>query len=100
MTENKTKKLALSILFDAIGMLSYIFPPFTEIIDIAWAPLAGWLMTKMYEGKVGKAAGFFTLIEEGFPGLDFIPTFTLMWIYTYVVKKEKVQGDVIEVDPS
>jgi len=100
MTNNKVKKLALSILFDAIGMLSYIFPPVTEIIDIAWAPLAGWLMTKMYKGNVGKAAGIFTLFEEAMPGLDFIPTFTIMWVYTYVVKKEKVEGDIIEVDPS
>jgi len=97
MAKDKYKKLGLSILFDGIGMLSYIFPPVTEFMDIGWAPLSAWLMTKMYKGNVGKAAGIFTLVEEALPGMDVIPTFTIMWIYTYVVKKEKTD-EVIDVD--
>jgi len=99
MTNNKYKALGLSVLFDALGMASYIIPGVGELSDIIWAPLAGWLMTKMYKGNVGKAAGVFTFIEEAIPGLDFIPTFTIMWVYTYVFKKEKIK-DFIEVDPS
>ena len=100
MIENKYKKLGLSILFDALGMVSFIIPGVGEFSDIIWAPLAGWLMIKMYKGTVGKAAAVFTFIEEAIPGLDFIPTFTIMWIYTYVFKKEETPIDVIEVDPS
>ncbi len=103
MVENKYKKLALSILFDALGMVSFIIPGVGEFSDIIWAPLAGWLMIKMYKGTEGKAAGLFTLVEEAIPGLDFIPSFSIMWVYMYVIKKEKVQDndeEVIEVDPS
>lgn len=79
MTDNKYKKLALSIIFDAIG--------FIPAIDIVWAPLSGYLMTKMYKGKTGKVAGIFTFLEEALPFTDLLPTFTIMWIYTYVFEK-------------
>jgi len=86
------KKLALGLIFDAIGMLSFVIPFVGSFSDIIWAPIAGWLMTRMYKGKVGRAAGFFTFFEELMPGMDVIPTFTIMWFYTYVFKgaaKEK-----------
>ncbi len=101
MTKETYKKLGLSILFDIIGVItsSFIIPIIGDLGDVVWAPLAAILMTKMYKGNVGKAAGVFTFIEEAIPGLDFIPSFTIMWVYTYVIKKKKVE-DVIEVDPS
>lgn len=99
MVNEKYKKLGLSLLFDGLGMVTYIIPGIGEFGDVVWAPLAGWLMTKMYKGNVGKAAGVFTLIEEALPGFDIIPTFTIMWLYTYVVKKEEAK-DIIDVDVS
>lgn len=47
-------------------------------------------MTEMYSGREGKIAAVVVFIEEILPGLDFIPTFTLMWLYTFVFKKEKL----------
>ena len=87
--ENKYRHLFLGILFDALGMASFIIPGIGAFSDVIWAPLAGWLMTRMYKGRSGQAAGFITFVEELMPGLDVIPTFTLMWIYTYVLKKNK-----------
>ena len=78
---SKSKKLALSILFDAIGFITFI--------DIIWAPLSAYLMTKMYKGTKGKVGGVISFIEEIVPGMDIIPTFTIMWLYTYVFNKEK-----------
>lgn len=78
---SKSKKLALSILFDAIGFITFI--------DIIWAPLSAYLMTKMYKGTKGKVGGVISFIEEIVPGMDIIPTFTIMWLYTYVFSKEK-----------
>lgn len=80
------KKLALGLLFDGIGMLSFAIPFIGSFTDIIWAPVAGWLMTRMYKGNAGKAAGAITFIEEILPGLDIIPTFTIMWVYTYLFK--------------
>ncbi len=99
MAKDKYKKLGLSLLFDGLGMVTYIIPGIGEFGDILWAPLSGWLMTRMYKGNVGKAAGVITFVEEALPGLDIIPTFTLMWLYTYVIKKEKVK-DIIDLDVS
>ncbi|MEZ4975492.1 MAG: hypothetical protein R2802_02960 [Flavobacteriaceae bacterium] len=84
---SKYKKLALSLVFDAIGLVT--------IIDIVWAPLSGYLMSRMYKGTEGKVAGVISFIEEIVPGLDIIPTFTIMWFYTYVIKKEV--PEIIEV---
>lgn len=87
--EKKYKKLFLGLLFDAIGMLSFVLPFIGDFSDIIWAPLAGWLMTRMYKGKIGQGAGVVTFLEEIIPGLDVIPTFTIMWLYTYVFKKSE-----------
>ncbi len=89
---SKHKKLALSLIFDAFGYISFIFPPF----DIAWAPASAYLMTKLYRGRSGKIAGAIAFIEEALPGLDIIPTFTLMWLYSYVIKS-KTEETIIEV---
>ena len=78
----KHQKLILSLLFDALGYVSFIFPPF----DFVWAPLSAYFMTKLYKGKEGKIAAVITFIEEALPFFDVIPTFSLMWIYTYVFK--------------
>ncbi|MBT2160658.1 hypothetical protein [Zobellia barbeyronii] len=94
--DEKYKKLLISLLFDGIGMLSFAIPFIGEFSDIVWAPLAGWLMTRMYKGKIGQGAGIVTFLEEIIPGLDVIPTFTLMWLYTYVFKKSK-ETETIEV---
>ena len=84
---SKYKKLGLSIVFDAIGMLT--------VFDIVWAPASAYLMSKMYKGTKGKVAGVVSFIEEIIPGLDIIPTFTIMWFLTHVFQKE--EEEVIEV---
>lgn len=87
-TDNKSRKLMLSILFDLIGYASYGIPLVAELTDIVWAPIAGFLLARMYKGTVGTVGGITVFVEELLPGVDFIPTFTLTWIYTYLIKKE------------
>ncbi len=82
--ENKYSKLLLGIVFDVIGYTSYIIPGIAELTDIVWAPASAYLMTKLYKGKKGKVAAVIAFVEEAMPWLDIIPTFTLMWFYTYV----------------
>jgi len=92
---NKYKKLALSLLFDALGYVTFVIPGIGEFGDIIWAPASAYLMTKLYKGNTGKIAAVIAFIEEAMPGLDVIPTFTLMWLYTYVFKSKEEK--VIEV---
>lgn len=85
---NKYPKLFLSLVLDAIGYLSFVIPVIGEFSDVIWAPLSGYIMTKLYKGKAGKVAGVITFIEEALPFTDIAPTFTLMWLYTYVFKSQ------------
>lgn len=82
---SKIKYLFLGLLFDGIGLLSFAIPGIGEFSDVIWAPVAAWLMTRMYRGRAGQIAGMVTFVEELAPGLDIIPGFTLMWIYTFVI---------------
>jgi hypothetical protein len=88
---DKTSKLILCLLFDAIGMLSYLVPVFGEAIDVVWAPISGLLLVTMFKGTAGKLAGIFGFIEELIPFVDIIPTFTITWFYTYIIKGGKGQ---------
>jgi hypothetical protein len=86
---DKKVKLLLSLIFDGIGMLSYVVPVFAESLDVVWAPISGLLLVLMYKGTVGKIAGLFGIIEELIPFTDVIPTFTITWFYTYIIRREK-----------
>lgn len=82
---HKKQKLLLGILFDLIGMISYVFP----LIDVVWAPLSAFLMINMYKGNTGKVAGLISFLEEAIPGLDFFPSFTLTWCYVHLFSSSK-----------
>jgi len=92
--DKKYVKLILSIILDIVGYFT-IIP-----IDIAWAPISGFLMTRMYSGSKGKIAGIISFLEEIIPFVDIFPTFTIMWIYTYMISKDKNQKDtkIIEIE--
>ena len=84
---NKFKLLKKGILLDLIGIATMFIPFWGTIIDLIWAPYAASQMNKMYHGTAGKIAAVIVFLEEIIPGLDIIPTFTLMWLYTFVWKK-------------
>ena len=67
-------------------------------LDLLWAPYAAKKMQEMYPGRKGKLASVIVFIEEILPFTDIIPTFTLMYLYTYVWKKEPMRAQVIEVE--
>ncbi|MFL0168899.1 hypothetical protein [Tenacibaculum maritimum] len=85
---SKRRKLVLSLLFDVIGYVSFIIPGVGELLDIIWAPISAYLMMRMYDGKKGKIGAVLNFIEEAMPGIDVLPTFTLMWCHSYIFKKD------------
>ena len=81
--------LVKGILFDLIGMATMSIPVVGPFLDLAWAPYAAKKMGEMYPGRNGKIASILVFIEEILPFTDIIPSFTLMWVYTYLIKTEK-----------
>jgi len=101
MKKNKFKLLRKGILYDLAGMATAFIPLIGPFLDILWAPYAAKKMGEMYEGNTGKIASWIVFVEEILPFTDFVPTFTLMWIYTFVFSSEKssdVQTIEVEVN--
>ena len=59
----KTNKLLLSILMDAIGMSTFLIPGIAEIADLAWAPIAAVTNFLMFRGTTIKTAKRFLRIN-------------------------------------
>ncbi|MFA5299227.1 MAG: hypothetical protein WC389_13640 [Lutibacter sp.] len=89
--QKKYRLLFWGILLDGVGLLSFVIPFFGEFFDVVWAPISAFIIFRMYKGTTGKLGGLVSFIEEiGILGTDFIPTFTLTWIYNYLIKKSKI----------
>ncbi|SDH97623.1 hypothetical protein [Myroides phaeus] len=84
----RNRQLVIGILMDILGCITYVIPGIGEIADVVWAPVSAYILAKMYPGKIGKVGAIVNFIEELSPGFDFIPTFTITWVYTYIVKKK------------
>ena len=88
MKDDKYKLLQRGIFYDLVGMLSMVIPVIGPFLDLIWAPIAAGQMQKMYKGTEGKIASVIVFLEEILPFTDIVPTFTLMWLYTFVWKKQ------------
>lgn len=76
----KIKRLALCLLLDAVGCISFTIPLLGEFSDIIWAPLAAIISYKMFGKKSGKLTAIATFTEEILPFTDIIPSFTIFCI--------------------
>lgn len=93
----KNKIFVKGLAYDLVGMATLGIPVIGPFLDLLWAPYAAKKMSEMYPGRKGKLASVLVFLEEILPGTDFIPTFTLMYLYTYVWKKEPLTPQVIRV---
>jgi len=91
----KNKLLIKGLMYDVVGMATMAIPLVGPFLDLAWAPFAAKKMSEMYPGKKGKIASVLVFIEEILPFTDIIPTFTLMWFYTFVWSKAPVENEII-----
>jgi hypothetical protein len=85
----KQPSLLLCIIMDAIGCISYVIPGVGELTDIVWAPVSGIIFFIMFGGWKGALGGLFDFTEEILPGTDFIPTFTIAWVWKYLVNRKR-----------
>ncbi len=81
--------LLLCIIMDVIGYASFALPGLGEFSDIVWAPISAYIFYKTFGGLKGTFGGIFNFVEEILPFTDFIPTFTIMWIWQYFMKKQE-----------
>ena len=77
----KPVSLWFCILMDLIGYASYAIPVLGEFSDIIWAPISAIIFFICFRGWKGAFGGIFNFFEELMPGLDFIPTFTIAWVW-------------------
>jgi hypothetical protein len=75
--------LIFSLIFDFIGMLSFLIPILGEVMDVVWAPMSAILIFIMYRKHHGAIGGVLGFMEEIMPGADIVPMFTLMWVKKY-----------------
>jgi hypothetical protein len=78
----KSPTLLFCIVMDAIGYLSFAIPGVGEFSDVIWAPVSAVIFAKTFGGAKGVFGGIFNFIEEIMPGMDIIPSFTIMWLLT------------------
>ena len=95
MKNLKNKLLLKGIIYDVVGMATYAIPLVGPFLDLLWAPYASKKMSEMYPGKKGKIASVLVFIEEILPGTDVIPTFTLMWLYTFIWNRETSPKEIV-----
>jgi len=53
---------------------------------VIWAPISAFIFYRMFGSSLGAFGSVFNFMEELFPGLDFIPTFTLSWVVRRVTQ--------------
>lgn len=82
--------LLLCIVMDAIGYASFAIPVLGELSDVVFAPISAIIFYKMFGGWKGTFGGIFNFAEEILPFTDFIPTFTIMWVWQYFTKSNYI----------
>ena len=94
----KNRYLWISIILDLLGMATYLLPVLGEVGDMIFAPLYGISIFIMYRAKTlaSVIGGLGGMIEELLPTTDFIPSATMMWVYTFVIKKKESLKQYVE----
>ncbi|HEU4607892.1 MAG TPA: hypothetical protein VFS31_07265 [Chitinophagaceae bacterium] len=90
--EYKSAPLLLCLVMDALGYLSYSLPFAGELSDLLWAPISALIFYLVFGRSKAALPAVFNFLEEILPGTDFIPSFTLMWIWRYFSRSSKVSA--------
>ena len=86
----KQPSLIFCILMDVAGYATYAIPGLGKFADILWAPISSIIFMRTFGGWKGALGGVGNFIEEILPGMDFIPSFTIMWFIQNTQKKNNV----------
>ncbi|HRZ98411.1 MAG TPA: hypothetical protein P5084_12715 [Paludibacter sp.] len=90
---DKRPRLLFCLIMDLAGYVTYAWPFLGEWGDMIWAPLSAYIFYRSFGGKTGAIGSFINLAEELLPFTDFIPTFTLGYIYNRFKNKDIKSGN-------
>ncbi|MBI1342076.1 MAG: hypothetical protein GC171_03970 [Terrimonas sp.] len=85
----KQPSLIFCLLMDALGYASFAVPGLGEAADLFWAPISALLFYRAFGGWSGALGGLFNFAEELLPFTDFIPSFTIAWLWQSVSKSQR-----------
>ncbi len=88
--KEKNVSLLLCVVMDMVGYATYAIPGIGEFGDIIWAPISAFIFYKTFGGTRGAFGAIFNFAEEILPFSDFIPSFTIMWVWQYFSASKKV----------
>jgi hypothetical protein len=88
LNKKSNPTLIFCIIMDIIGLVSYFIPGIGEGFDFLWAPISAFIFYRSFKGSVGKIGSIVNFVEEVLPFIDFVPTFTLGYLYNFYFKKE------------
>jgi len=90
----KTSRLAMAILLDALGMATYFVPALGEFGDLALAPITSFAVYMLF----GKKFKFATLnfVEELVPFTDIVPSATIAWYWRYVKNEMETLNEFVD----
>lgn len=80
---------------DIIGYATYAIPGLAELGDIVWAPVSAIIFYRLFGGWKGAFGGLFNFAEEILPFTDFIPSFTIMWVWQRLRRPAMKRGTPI-----
>ena len=89
--QQTSTSLIFCVLMDILGYATYAVPVLGEFGDIIWAPISALIFYRTFGGWKGAFGGLFNFVEEIMPGLDFIPSFTIMWFMQHLKKPQSVR---------
>jgi hypothetical protein len=91
--------LIFCIAMDFLGYATYAVPIIGEFADIIWAPISAIIFFRTFGGWRGAFGGIFNFVEELLPGLDFIPTFTITWLWNHFTQKGNEGTQISQKQP-
>ena len=84
--------LILCIVMDLIGYATFALPFLGEFADLLWAPVSAFIFYKTFGGWKGAFGSVFNFAEEILPFTDFIPSFTIMWVWQYFCAMQSIKA--------
>ncbi len=84
----KQPSIQFCLLMDAIGCIPFLIPVIGEAFDIMWAPVSAIIFYFAFGGRKAMFGAAFSFVEEIVPFMNFIPTFSIAWLWQkYMLKK-------------